>query len=85
MQRIEAENPGKSVAELRGVVTERPTFIRTIRGQRIRIPLGRSRSDEFQKRAERELKKGVDIDALRGDGEYLDLGGYGGQFTGGRS
>lgn len=86
IERIERENPGRSVAELRNIVTERPTFIRTIRGQRIRIPLGRSRSDEFQARAERELKaKGVDVDALRGDGEYLDLGGYGGQFSGGQS
>lgn len=64
---------------LRDVTVPRPTFTRTIQGRQITIPLGRSKSDEFQRKALKDLKaRGVDVDRLFKDREYADLGGYGG-------
>lgn len=64
---------------LRDVTVPRPTFTRTIQGRQITIPLGRSKSDEFQRKALKDLRaRGVDVDRLFKDREYADLGGYGG-------
>ena len=65
--------------EVRAVTVPRPYFYRTIQGKRVRIPLGRSKSDAFQREARRALRAaGIDPEELYGDGEYLDFGGYGG-------
>ena len=65
--------------EVRQATVQRPYFYRTIKGKRVRIPLGRSKSDAFQREMRRQLRAaGLDPEDLYGDGEYLDFGGYGG-------
>lgn len=81
IDRIQSELGITSVDDprLRDVTVPRPTFTRTIQGRQITVPLGRSKSDEYQRKALKDLReRGVDVDRLFKDREYADLGGYGG-------
>ena len=65
--------------DVRNLTVPRPTYTRTIQGRQITVPLGRSKSDEFQRKALKNLReRGVDVDRLFKNREYADLGGYGG-------
>lgn len=76
---IQEEMALDNFEEVRQATVQRPFFYRTIQGKRVRIPLGRSKSDAFQREMRRQLRAaGLDPEALYGDGEYLDFGGYGG-------